>query len=168
MPRTRIDDYLSHLPDDKRAALERLRAQVKAVAPDATETIGYGMPAFRIGERYVVGFGATGTACSFYVGRAPLQGCASDLQGYRTWKGTINFTPDRPIPDALVEKLVRCRLAECRRHEPGVWMSREGQLLDPEVVEHGEGRCVDPERVEVDVSQGVEASEAARLTVDDG
>jgi uncharacterized protein YdhG (YjbR/CyaY superfamily) len=112
MLRTRIDDYLSNLPADKRAALERLRAHVRAVVPDATEMIGYGMPAFRVGRRYFAGFGATKTACSFYVGRVPVQTRAPDLQDYRTWKGTINFTPERPIPDALVEKLVRCRLAE--------------------------------------------------------
>ncbi len=45
-----------------------------------------------------------------------MQACAPHLKGYRVWKGTINFTPDRPIPDALVEKLVRCRLAEYEIH----------------------------------------------------
>lgn len=84
MLRTRVDDHLSHVPDAKRAALEELRAQIQAVAADATETISYGRPPYRIGERYVAGFGATKAACSFCVGRAPVQAYAPDLQGYRT------------------------------------------------------------------------------------
>jgi uncharacterized protein YdhG (YjbR/CyaY superfamily) len=107
-----VDNYLALLPQDRRAALERLRAQIHAAAPDATEAISYGMPAYRLGDRYFLGFGATETHCSFYVGRAPLQVFAPQLAGYRVWKGTINFTPDRPIPDHLVEELVRCRLEE--------------------------------------------------------
>ena len=113
MLRTRIDDYLAHVRDDQRAALERLRAQIEATVPDATGTISYGMPAFRLRDRYFLGFGATKRYCSFYVGRAPVQAFAGELDRYRTWKGTINFTPDHPIPEDLVEKLVRCRLAEC-------------------------------------------------------
>ena len=110
--RTLIDDYLTRVSDEKRAVLERLRAEIHAVVPDATETISYGMPAFRLGDRYLVGFAATKTACSFYVGRVPVQTYAPHLEGFRVWKGTINFTPDRPLPDRLVEKLLRCRLAE--------------------------------------------------------
>ena len=108
----KIDDYLSGIPTDKRAALERLRAKVHAVAPNATEAISYGMPAFRLGERYLLGFGASRTHCSFYVGRAPLQACAPQLASYRVWKGTINFTPEHPLPDRLVQELIRRRLAE--------------------------------------------------------
>jgi uncharacterized protein YdhG (YjbR/CyaY superfamily) len=94
----RVDDYLALLPEERRTALERLRAEVHAAAPAATEAISYGMPAFRLGERYFLGFGATKTHCSFYVGRAPLQACAPQLAGYRVWKGTINFTPGSPDP----------------------------------------------------------------------
>jgi uncharacterized protein YdhG (YjbR/CyaY superfamily) len=112
MTTTTIDDYLARVPQDRRTGLEQLRAQVRAAAPAATEAIIYGMPAFRLGERYFLGFGATKTHCSFYVGRAPLQACAPQLASYRVWKGTINFTPDRPIPARLVEELMRCRLAE--------------------------------------------------------
>lgn len=109
---TRIDEYLTGVPETQRGALVRLRAQIRATAPEAVETISYGLPAFRIGERYFMGFGATKRRCSFYTGRAPLQALAPRLTSYRVWKGTINFVPDRPIPDDLVQKLVRCRLAE--------------------------------------------------------
>jgi uncharacterized protein YdhG (YjbR/CyaY superfamily) len=117
MATTMIDDYLASVPDDKRAALKRLRAQIRAVAPEATEVISYGRPAFRLGERYFMGFSSTTRSCSFYAGRAPVQVCADDLASYRTWKGTINFEPGRPLPDELVARLVQVRLAEFQAHD---------------------------------------------------
>jgi uncharacterized protein YdhG (YjbR/CyaY superfamily) len=107
-----VDEYLAGLPPDKRTALERLRTQIRAALPGATETIAYGMPAYRIGGRYAVGFGATKDACSLYAGRAPLEAHAAELAPYRLWKGTINFTPDRPLPPELVAKLLAARRAE--------------------------------------------------------
>jgi uncharacterized protein YdhG (YjbR/CyaY superfamily) len=112
MPPTTIDEYLAGVPNDKRAALETLRQQVQAAAPDATEAISYGMPAFRLDGRYFVGFGATKDHCSLYAGRAPVEALADELTGYRLWKGTINFQPDRPLAAELVTKLVRMRIAE--------------------------------------------------------
>jgi uncharacterized protein YdhG (YjbR/CyaY superfamily) len=112
MPAATIDEYLAAVPDDKRAALETLRQQVHVAAPEATEGISYGMPAFRLDGRYFVGFGVAKDHCSFYVGRAPLEAHALELAGYRLWKGTINFQPDHPLPEELVTKLVRVRIAE--------------------------------------------------------
>jgi uncharacterized protein YdhG (YjbR/CyaY superfamily) len=109
-----IDEYLAGVPDDRRAALERLRAQIHAAAPDATEAISYGMPAFKLDGRYLVGFGVAKAYCSFYVGRAPLEALGDELAGYRLWKGTINFQPDQPLPAALVAKLVQLRVTEYR------------------------------------------------------
>jgi uncharacterized protein YdhG (YjbR/CyaY superfamily) len=114
MPPATIDEYLAGVPDDKRAALERLREQIRAAAPDATEAISYGMPAFKLDGRYFVGFSATKEHCSFYAGRAPVEALAAELTGYRLWKGTINFEPDRPLPPELVMKLVQVRVAEYR------------------------------------------------------
>ncbi len=109
-----IDEYLAGVPDDKRAALSRLRAQIRAAAPDAIETISYGMPAYRLDGRYLVGFGVTKTQCSFYVGRAPLDAHVAELAGHRLWKGTVNFRADEPLPADLVERIVRLRVAEQR------------------------------------------------------
>ncbi len=111
-----IDDYLACVPDDQRAALTRLRSRIRAAAPQATEAMSYGLPAFRLDGRYFAGFGATKRACSFYAGRAPVRAFADELADYRTWQGTINFMADRPLPDALVAKLVACRLAEFETH----------------------------------------------------
>ncbi len=109
-----IDEYLAGVPDDKRAALERLREQIHAAAPDAIEAISYDMPAFKLDGRWFVGFAATKEHCSFYAGRAPIEAHADELTGYRLRKGTINFQPDRPLPAELVTKLVQARVAEHR------------------------------------------------------
>jgi uncharacterized protein YdhG (YjbR/CyaY superfamily) len=114
MPATTIDEYLAGVPDDKRAALERLREQIHDAAPDATEAIAYGMPAFKLDGRWFVGFGATKKHCSFYAGKAPTVAHAAALAGYRLLKGTISFLPAEPLPPALVRALVEVRLAEYR------------------------------------------------------
>lgn len=114
MPGLTVDEYLAALPPEKRSALERLRARIRALVPDASEAMSYGTPAFRLDGRYFLGFGATRDRCSFYTGRAPLDACAGELRAYRTWKGTLNFDADAPLPDELVTKLVEARLAEFR------------------------------------------------------
>lgn len=110
-----IDRYLAGLSDDKRAALERLRKAIKGAAPGAEECFSYGLPAFRLDGKVLVGFGATATQCSFY----PMSGTTvaahrADLKGYETSKGAIRFDPKRGLPAALVRKLVKSRLAENR------------------------------------------------------
>lgn len=102
-----IDEYLADLSDnDQREALRLLCDQIRAAAPDATETISYGRPAFKVDGRWLVGFSATTKHCSFYAGAGPLQTHAEQLAGYQLGKGTINFPPDRPLPPDLVAELV--------------------------------------------------------------
>ena len=112
-----IDEYLARVPDDKRAALERLREQIHAAVPDATETISYGLPTFKLDGRWLVAFGVARKHCSFYAGGAPLEAMAGELTDYRLWKGTINFPADRPLPADLVRKLIKVRIAEHRAHQ---------------------------------------------------
>lgn len=109
-----VDEYLAGVPDDKRVALERLRAQIKAAAPDATESISYGLPTFKLDGHWFVAFGVAKNHCSFYAGAAPLEALAAELSGYRLWKGTINFPADRPLPADLVTRLIEVRIAEHR------------------------------------------------------
>jgi len=108
-----IDAYLAALPPDQRAALQRLRAQVARLVPDAVETISYGMPAFKLRGRALLWFAAWKAHCSIY----PLSGRFLEanrdaLKGYRRTKGSLHFTPEAPLPEALVEGLVRERLAD--------------------------------------------------------
>ena len=107
-----IDDYLSRLTSDKRAALQKLRRAIRAAAPKAEECISYQIPAFRLDGRVLVWFGAATKHCSFFPGAAPIKEHAAELEKYETSKGTIRFSPERPLPATLVRKLVKTRIAE--------------------------------------------------------
>jgi uncharacterized protein YdhG (YjbR/CyaY superfamily) len=110
-PRT-IDEYLAPLSAEKRAALEKLREAIQAAAPKAEECISYQIPAFRLGGKFLVAFGAAAKHCAFYPGAAPIEIHREDLAAYDTSKGTIRFPADEPLPAALVRKLVKTRIAE--------------------------------------------------------
>ena len=107
-----IDQFLSKLTPDKRAALQNLRATIKAAAPKAEETISYGIPAFKLNGRMLVWFGAASKHCSFYPGAYPIAKHKSALARYSVSKGTVRFPPDRPLPASLVRTLVKARIHE--------------------------------------------------------
>jgi uncharacterized protein YdhG (YjbR/CyaY superfamily) len=110
-PKT-IDEYLAALSADKRAALERLRKTIRAVAPKAEECISYQLAAFRQ-NGMLVAFGATAKHCAFYLmSSSTVEVHKDELKDYDTSKGTIRFQADRPLPVALVRKLVKARIAE--------------------------------------------------------
>ena len=110
-----VDDYLAAVPEPARAALLVLRAIIRDAAPGATEQISYGMPAFKQG-RPLVAYAAFKHHCSLFgMSAALFDAMGDELAGWRTSKGTIQFTPDRPLPEALVRKIVRARLAENAR-----------------------------------------------------
>ena len=107
-----IDDYLAKVSDEQRVALERLRKTIRAAAPKAEECISYGIAAFRH-HGMLVGFGATKTHCAFYLMSAStLDDFREDVDGLDVSKGTIRFQPAKPLPAALVRKLVKARIAE--------------------------------------------------------
>jgi uncharacterized protein YdhG (YjbR/CyaY superfamily) len=111
-PKT-IDDYLAGLSDDKRAALGQLRKTIRAVAPKAEECISYRLPAFRLHGKMLVAFGAAANHCAFYpMSSSTVEAFKDELKEYKTSKGTIRFQADKPLPAALVRKLVKARIAE--------------------------------------------------------
>ena len=121
------DDYLAKLPDDKRAALEKLRRTIRAAAPRAEECISYQLPAFRLDGKVLVLFGATAKHCSFFPGSgAAVEAHKGDLEGFSTSKGTIRFDAEKPLPAALVRKIVKYRIAEnaARQRHPAAGASR--------------------------------------------
>ena len=109
-----VDIYLAALPAADRAALEHVRATIRAAAPDATEGIGYGVPVFRwMGS--LIGYGATPKHCAIYVmSPATLDAFRPELTGRVHSKGSIQFTADDPLPDDLVTRIVEARMAENR------------------------------------------------------
>lgn len=115
-PPPEVESFLAALSPAFRAALEDLRAKIRAAAPEATEAIGYGVPAFRYRGRPLVSYGAGRRHCSFYVqSPAVMEAHAELLEGHDTSKGTIRFTPATPLPAELVATLVRARVAETER-----------------------------------------------------
>jgi uncharacterized protein YdhG (YjbR/CyaY superfamily) len=107
------DVFLAALPDDKRVALESLRKTIKAAVPEAEECISYGLPAFRLGGKFLVAYGAASAHCAFYPGAA-LQALGLQLRNYDTSKGTIRFPANKPLPAALVRKILKLRIARIR------------------------------------------------------
>jgi uncharacterized protein YdhG (YjbR/CyaY superfamily) len=110
---TSVEDYLAALPEGSRAALERLRKTIKAAAPEATETISYQMPAFKLNGRFLVSFAAFKDHCSLFpASYAVMEALGEELKPYFSGKGTLRFTADNPIPAALVKKIVKMRIQE--------------------------------------------------------
>jgi uncharacterized protein YdhG (YjbR/CyaY superfamily) len=107
-----VDDFLTKVPDDKRAALERLRETIRSAAPKATEGIGYAIPTF-YHQGPLVSYSFSKNHCSFHLMSPTLAKANEDaLRPYDTTTATIRFTPDEPLPAALVRKLVKARIAE--------------------------------------------------------
>jgi len=108
-----FDKYVINLNVDQRTALQKVWKTIKSIIPEAKEGVSYGMPAFLVNGKAVAALLAGKMHCSYF----PMSGrvvaaLAKELKGYDTSKGTIRFPPDKPLPTALVRKLVKARLAE--------------------------------------------------------
>jgi uncharacterized protein YdhG (YjbR/CyaY superfamily) len=111
-PRT-IDEYLAGVTADQRAALEKLRKTIRAAAPKAEECISYGLAAFRLNGHPLVAFGARANHCAFYpMSASAAEAFQDQLKGFETSKGTIRSQAKKPLPAALVRKLVKARIVE--------------------------------------------------------
>jgi uncharacterized protein YdhG (YjbR/CyaY superfamily) len=111
MPANAIDTHLAGMPAEKRAVLEALRERIRAIVPDAEEVISYGIPAFRVEGSVVIGFKANKNDYSIY----PFSGGAperfpEELNGRTVTSGSIHFTPDDPIPDELLRRVIEWRI----------------------------------------------------------
>ena len=108
-----VEEYMAALPQGSRKALERLRKTIKAAAPEATEAISYQMPAFRDHGRVLVYYAAFKDHYSLFpASGAVIETFAEELKPYLTSKGTIRFDLGKPLPVALVKKIVKARLEE--------------------------------------------------------
>ena len=108
-----VDEYLHRLEEPKRGVLETLRRTILDVVPEAEEVISYGVPAFRVRGKTVAGFAAFKTHLSYLPFSGSVLGrVAEELEGYTMTKSSLHFPVDRPLPKALVKKLIAARLAE--------------------------------------------------------
>jgi len=114
-PAKTVEEYLANLPEPARSTLKHVRAVIKSVVPkETTEVISYRIPMFKY-RGMLVGYAAFAKHCSLFpTGSGVLDKFEKELKGYRTSKGTIQFPPDKPLPDALIKRIVRARVAENR------------------------------------------------------
>jgi uncharacterized protein YdhG (YjbR/CyaY superfamily) len=107
-----IDEYLVGVPEPARSTLNKIRAAIRSAAPrDATEIISYGIPAFKY-KGVLVWFAAFSDHCSLFPTASVIETFKSELKGFATSKGTIQLPTDKPLPVALVKKMVKARVAQ--------------------------------------------------------
>lgn len=115
MSAEQIDDYLLGVEEPKRSTLQALRRTILGVIPDAEQGMAYGMPAFRMQGKTVAGFAAFKHHLSYLPHSGTvLAELASDLADYTMTKGSLHFSVDRPLPKAVVKKLIAVRLSEAQ------------------------------------------------------
>lgn len=108
-----VDEYLEGTPEPQRSTLTQLRGILRQLLPDATETISYGMPAFKVEDKAVAGYASFKNHCSYFPhSGSVLPEHAGELDGYDWDKGTLRFPVDQPLPSVLVEGLVATRLRQ--------------------------------------------------------
>jgi uncharacterized protein YdhG (YjbR/CyaY superfamily) len=112
-PAKSVEEYLARVPEPARSTLEKVRAVIRSVVPaGTTEVISYGIPAFKY-KRGLVAFAAFKDHCSFFpMGASVLDAYQEELREFRVAKGTLHFPLDKPLPAALVKKIVKARIAQ--------------------------------------------------------
>jgi uncharacterized protein YdhG (YjbR/CyaY superfamily) len=107
-----VDEYIAGHPEPARGTLNKMRATIRsAVPPEATEAISYGIPAFKY-KGPLVWFAAFSNHCSLFPTASVIEAFKDELKGFTKSKGTIHFATDKPLPTALVKKLVKARVAQ--------------------------------------------------------
>lgn len=124
---TTVKDYLSAQEPPVRKALEKLRKVIKAAAPEAEEVISYQIPTYKQNGA-VVGFAAFPKHLGFYIMSPKLMPkLIGELKGYKYAGATIHFSPEKPLPDSLVKKIVKARLEENKARVDKVYKAKSGK-----------------------------------------
>lgn len=107
-----VSEYFARVPDPAQNTLQQLRAAIRsALPPDATETISYGIPAFKR-KKVLVWFAAFTNHCSLFPTAAVIEKFINELEGFSISKGTVQFAAGKPLPTALIRKLVKERVKQ--------------------------------------------------------
>lgn len=106
-----VEEYLVRVPEPARSTFNKLRAAIQSAVPaEASEIISYRIPAFKH-KRVLVWFAAFSNHCSLFPTAAVIATFKNELEGFSTSKGTIHFPTDKPLPTALIKRLVKARIA---------------------------------------------------------
>jgi uncharacterized protein YdhG (YjbR/CyaY superfamily) len=108
---TSIDEYIAGFPEDVQKLLQELRVTIKVAAPEATEKISYGMPAFAL-KGNLVYFAAHKNHIGFYPAPRGINAFEEELSAYEGSKGTVQFPFDKPLPHDLIRRIVQFRAEE--------------------------------------------------------
>ena len=112
-PPATIDAYLASVSPEFRPLLRSVRKTIRAAAPQATESISYGIPTYKQDGQRVIYFSAAAKHCAIHMVRKAELDAAVRL-GFGIGRGSIRFTPDHPLPARLITRIVKARLAEIR------------------------------------------------------
>ena len=112
-----IDDYIAEFPPEVQRVLEEMRALIRSVAPDATETISYAIPTFDLNGTHLVHFAGFKKHVGFYPVPSGMEAFAKELSAFKTGKGSVQFPLDKPLPVDLIRRIVEFRVGETvRKH----------------------------------------------------
>jgi uncharacterized protein YdhG (YjbR/CyaY superfamily) len=107
-----VEEYFAGVAPPARSALIAMRAAIRSVMPpNATETISYKIPAFKL-DRVLVWYAAFSTHCSLFPTAAVIHEFRNELKRYSTSKGTVHFSTDKPLPIPLIKKMVKARVEQ--------------------------------------------------------
>lgn len=109
-----IEKYIADFPPETQAILTAIRTIIKNAAPDALESIAYGMPAYKTNGKPLVYFAGYKSHIGFYATPTGHDRFASELSAYKQGKGSVQFPLDKPIPYDLIRRIVEFRLDENR------------------------------------------------------
>ena len=107
-----IDTYIAAFPQEIQARLREMRAIIRQAAPDSSETISYAIPTFDFLGKHLVHFAAFRHHIGFYPTASGIADFAQDMQQYKTSKGAVQFPLEQPLPEELIARIVRFRVAE--------------------------------------------------------
>jgi uncharacterized protein YdhG (YjbR/CyaY superfamily) len=109
---TNIKEYISGFPEDVQQILNQVRATIQQAAPDAEESISYGMPAYKLNGKVLVYFAGYKNHIGFYATPTGHIAFAKELSKYKQGKGSVQFPIDQPMPLELIAQIVEFRVIE--------------------------------------------------------
>jgi uncharacterized protein YdhG (YjbR/CyaY superfamily) len=113
-PSEKVASYLSKQPEEPRKRLNTIRELVLKIAPEAEETFSYGVPSFKL-NGMLLSYAAFKNHIGFYPMPGAINHFSNELAAYHTSEGTIRFPLDKPLPQDLIERIIRYRIDEQKK-----------------------------------------------------